>query len=101
VYGWTPLMRAVDNGYRDAVRALLRHGGSDLAAADEAGMTALHHAARRGWTAIARLLIEAGAPVSARDRAGRTPADIAAAGGRENLLAILTRHHQRESPRGE
>ncbi len=91
VYGWTALMRAADNGHPAAGRALIQAGGSDLPPADDAGMTALHHAARRGLVEIVRLLTAAGAPTEARDLAGRTPAALAAGAARQAVLAALSK----------
>jgi RNA polymerase sigma factor (sigma-70 family) len=48
---------------------------------DGAGMTALHHAAERGATEVARLLIDAGADVNARDAHGQAPIDHASHAG--------------------
>jgi RNA polymerase sigma factor (sigma-70 family) len=53
--------------------ALLAADPSQARARDAAGMTALHHAAERGATDVARRLIEAGADVDARDGDGETP----------------------------
>jgi RNA polymerase sigma factor (sigma-70 family) len=50
-------------------------------ATDIAGMTALHHAAERGATEVARLLVDAGAGVNARDTHGQAPIDHASHAG--------------------
>lgn len=68
-------------GVQQAIRA-----GVDLEAGDEEGLTALHHAAARGRTNVARALIEAGARVDARDSCGRTPLILASAPEMISLL---------------
>ncbi len=63
--GWTALLEAVilGEGGRPNVRTvrLLVEAGADVDIPDESGTTALAHARRRGFTAIARILVEAGA----------------------------------------
>jgi hypothetical protein len=63
--GWTALMEAIvlGNGGRnhtDIVR-LLVDAGADVNIADREGMTPLHHARRRGYVEMARILEAAGA----------------------------------------
>ena len=53
------------------------------------GMTALHLAARFGHIGAARRLLDAGAEPDAVDGAGHTPADLAAAAGHTELVAML------------
>ncbi|MBI3970800.1 MAG: sigma-70 family RNA polymerase sigma factor [Chloroflexi bacterium] len=62
-------------------KALLAADPSLARARDAAGMTALHHAAERGATSVARLLIEVGADVDARDGRGEAPIDHASHSG--------------------
>ncbi|MGH2353553.1 MAG: ankyrin repeat domain-containing protein, partial [Chloroflexota bacterium] len=64
----------------DAVQAttLLAADFTLANARDAHGATALHHAAERGATDVARLLVEHGADVQARDDYGRTPLHCAA-----------------------
>ena len=62
-------------------RELLAADPSLVHARDTAGMSALHHAAERGATEVARLLIEAGADVNARDGRGEAPIDHAGHAG--------------------
>ena len=63
--GWTALLEAVilGEGGRPHVRTvrLLVEAGADVDIPDESGTTALAHARRRGFKAIARILVEAGA----------------------------------------
>jgi RNA polymerase sigma factor (sigma-70 family) len=65
----------------DRAAALLAADPSLAQAQDGAGMTALHHAAERGATEIARLLVDAGADVNARDAYGQAPLDHAGHAG--------------------
>ena len=61
--------------------ALLNADPGLARATDATGMTALHHAAERGATEVARLLIAAGADVNARDAQGEAPLDRASHAG--------------------
>jgi RNA polymerase sigma factor (sigma-70 family) len=61
--------------------ALLQADPGLARATDATGMTALHHAAERGATEVARLLIAAGADVNARDAQGEAPLDRAGHAG--------------------
>jgi RNA polymerase sigma factor (sigma-70 family) len=67
----------------DAPRAatLVAADPSVVHARDATGMTALHHAAERGATEVARLLIDARADVNGLDRGSRTPLDHAGHAG--------------------
>jgi ankyrin repeat protein len=82
--GKTPLMEAVDepgeffDASREAVAVALIDGGADVAAQDELGWTALHHAGRAGSRAV-ELLLGAGADVEVAAHDGTTPLHTAAA----------------------
>lgn len=80
----TPLMVAAGIGYlvgstyvwseSEALEALelcLQLG--DVNAVNNAGLTALHGAAFRGWNAGVQLLVDKGASLTAKDKQGRTP----------------------------
>lgn len=77
VYRFTPLLRAVDNGYIDAAEVLLSLVETDVNARDEYDNTALHHAVAAGDITMVSLLLEHAADPSLRNREGVTPADIA------------------------
>src|SRR5262249_36398956 len=61
--------------------ALLEADASGVATRDAEGLTPLHHAAERGATAVARLLLDHGADPNARDAHGQTPLHGAAHDG--------------------
>ena len=100
VYGWSPLMRAVDNGYPDAAAELLDHPAVRLDLTDDAGMTALHHAARRGMDTLAAALIEHCADPGVRDQNGFTPAMLARRTGHGELAPVLDHPPARCRPGG-
>lgn len=77
VYRFTPLLRAVDNGYMEAAEVLLSLVGTDVNARDEYDNTALHHAVSAGNIEMVALLLEHDADPSLLNREGVSPADIA------------------------
>ena len=69
--------------------------------ADETTYSALHHAAFRGLTSIAVVLVDAGANVLAVDRFGKTPAHLAIQKGHTQLaLYLIGLRHPMEYPKG-
>jgi hypothetical protein len=75
----------------EAVRLCLDRG-ADVNAADEDGLTALHHAVVRG-TGVVRLLVEHGASLETKDKQGRTPLNVA-----EGVRAKGEQQRMRTSP---
>ena len=71
----TPLMLAAGRAHEEAVTALLELH-ADVHTADEAGWTALHHAAAAESGAVCVLLVRAGAIVDARTMGKRTARDL-------------------------
>jgi hypothetical protein len=64
--------------------------GAAVDRADNRGWTALHYACSRGVAPeLVRMLLDRGAPRQARDAEGRTALDLARAGGKERLVALL------------
>jgi ankyrin repeat protein len=83
-----PLVDAVRNGNREAVRALLKQR-ADVNLPEPDGMTALHWAVRANDTETAQLLIRAGANVKAANRYQITPLSLAATNGNPALVEML------------
>ena len=77
VYGWTPLMRAVDNGHWSSVLLLSSLEGIELDNQDEAGNTALHHAVVHRNLDMVRQLIEKGASQGVENNAQQTAYQLA------------------------
>ena len=84
----TPLMVAAGIGFvldtafvwpeddaMEALRLCLKF--NDVNATNDAGLTALHGAAFRGWNAAVQALVDHGAKLDALDKDGRTPLDWA------------------------
>ena len=78
----------------DAIEAvtLCLERGADVNAADEDGLTALHHAVVRG-SSVVRLLVEHGAALGTKDKHGRTPLDVA-----QGVMAPREQQRMRTSP---
>jgi len=99
VYGWTPLMRAVHEQRAGVADALLANRAIDLNAVDEAGNTALHHAAVEGALDLAQKLLAAGADPKRKDREGRIPAEVARLAGHADVAALIERAIGKAAPR--
>lgn len=100
--GQTPLMLATHWYYYEGdaplqVTELLLEHGADLHVLDDAGRTALSHAAEHGNPDIVQSLIDAGAEIHAADMEGRTAlmfaADLGSAEAIEVLLATGANPH--------
>ena len=83
-----PLIDAIRNGDRAAVRTLLERGADANAAAPD-GTTALHYAIQRDEVETVDLLIRAGANVTTANRYGIPPLHIAATMGSVAVLEKL------------
>lgn len=77
VYRFTPLLRAVDNGYVEAAAVLLSLVETDVNARDEYDNTALHHAVSSGNLSMVDLLLEHHADPDIVNRDGVSPFDVA------------------------
>ena len=88
-----PLVRLAGKGDTKAVEQLLRQG-EDPDSRDELGMTALHCAAKKGYTSIVALLIGYNASVDARAMSwkGEAPIHYAVKYGQAVVLEMLLKH---------
>jgi ankyrin repeat protein len=83
-----PLHSAAAARELEISRLLVEHG-ADVNASQERGFTPLHEAAQNGDVQLTRLLLERGADREQMAEDGRRAADFAAAGGHEEVLALL------------
>ena len=95
-HGQTAVMIAARDGRTALVRWLIAHG-ADLNHTAKFNLSALMLAVINGRDAIVALLVDAGADRSIRGRgapgfAGKTALDIAAAGNRAIMVALLRDH---------
>ena len=87
--GLAPVADAAKIGDLAEIRNLLALG-EDANGAHGDGMSALHWAAQRGDTEVARTLLDAGAAVTAVTRIGHyTPLHVASAAGQMEVLGLL------------
>jgi TonB family protein len=78
------------SGQVEPIRKMLStNRSSDVDAPDEAGWTALMHAASAGHEAVVRVLLDAGADIRRRDKVGETALHLAAANGRTAVSRLL------------
>ena len=77
------------SGQTEAIRALLSDSEQFVDSTDEAGWTALMHAATAGHEAVVRLLLEAGADVHLRNVAQDTALHLAAQRGRTEAARLI------------
>ena len=80
------LLKAVENtqGLKP-VRELVKKG-ADVNAVDLNGWTALHHAARGGYSKVVAFLVSEGADLGAKNNRGKTALDLARGDGTRRLL---------------
>lgn len=76
VYRYTPLLRAVDNGFLQAAALLLSLPETDVHARDEYENTALHHAVFSNEEAMVNLLLDHGADPTMKNRNGLSAVDV-------------------------
>jgi ankyrin repeat protein len=90
--GYTVLMEASEQGDRELVDLLLKHG-ANVKSTNRVGWTALHNGAMNANTGIVADLIAAGADANARETFhGTTPLHWAAASGNREVVKLLLAH---------
>lgn len=77
VYRYTPLLRAVDNGYLNTAEILLSLPDTDVNAQDEYDNTALHHAVSGRNREMLKLLLSNGANPDIKNRQNLSARDLA------------------------
>ena len=87
VYRYTPLLRAVENGYIETASILLTLPDTDINAQDEYDNTALHHAVSSINIPMVKLLLTHGADSDIKNRQGLSPRDLAS--GVSGLESVL------------
>lgn len=85
------LLKAAAAGHTPRVKYLLQLGADLDFSDDEAGFTALHHAALSGFEDTVEFLLEQGADVAARALDHGSPLHLAALKGRCNVVKALLR----------
>jgi hypothetical protein len=86
---FSQLFSAAREGRPDEVKALLRDNPDLVFAKDAFGMTLLHHAAYKGYRAVAELLLANNAEVNAKDNIGQTPLHMASEKGYITVVEVL------------
>lgn len=69
----------------------LTREGADVDTQDADRMTPFHHAAKEGYEAVVKLLLEKGAAIEAEDEEGRTPLYYAARSGHQAVQGAQSR----------
>jgi len=88
---WPPIVyvsRGDKGQHPERVRILIHHGAA-VNARGPHGLTALHVAARAGFTDVIRLLIDTGADPTLQDARGHTARDVAVRHRRPDAIAAL------------
>lgn len=86
--GWTPLIYAAFEGYREIVEFLLTLD-IDIDAQSASGISALMAASRNGHLEIAHLLLRQGADVNLVNQDNKTAMGIALAGKHSDIASLL------------
>jgi ankyrin repeat protein len=93
--GMTALIRAVDQGRHEEIRALI-DGGANLDLTDKWGQTALMLAAGRNDAVSARMLVRAGASLRPVSKSGLTARGFAEENAYSELADYLRKAEGRE-----
>ena len=89
IFGWTPLMHAVEQERPKTVALFLQQPDIRVNLQNLDGVTALHRAVAQGFREISGMLVKSGASIDLPDLAGRTAVDYARETGQTELLEDL------------
>ncbi|KAL8870062.1 MAG: hypothetical protein Q9174_003806 [Haloplaca sp. 1 TL-2023] len=95
--GRSVLMTCLQYTYHGHLVSFMLRYGLAVNEVDSEGRTALHEAARRGYSTAIPVLLESGADASVQSRTGWTPMEEAAASGEEIILQLLQAHTSYQS----
>ena len=90
-----PFLLAASFGQMPIIHWCLESNDSCICETDSSGRTALHHAARHGHVAIARILLERFIDLTNRTRLGATALHEAAEGGHSDVIQLLVEYGAR------
>jgi len=90
VFGWTPLMHAVEQNRKRVIELLVSTSNAHVNNMNIDGVTALHRAAALGHIEIVRVLLIAGARADLSDQTGRTAVDYAMESGNLQIAKELS-----------
>ena len=84
----TPLLFALENGFKDVAKLLLEEGADARIAikGTHYNWSPIQVAAKRGYQDVAQLLLEKGAEINMQDGYGRSPLHLASHFGMAKLL---------------
>ncbi len=85
----SPLLAAVSTGNKAMTQFLIEHGANVNFKGPNNGVTPLHLASRKGFQAVAEVLLANHADANARDNAGQTPLFAAVQGGQLKIIQML------------
>ncbi|KAI1660852.1 hypothetical protein F4813DRAFT_386262 [Daldinia decipiens] len=89
VNGWAPLAWAIQNNVPEIIQALTSTGKVNIDRRDLCGRTALYWAVNYGHAPVVKALLQVGADPRLASNDGQTPAMVATAYGREDILNEL------------
>jgi len=99
-FGDTILMRVADQGFKEAVKILLKHPNINVNIQDGKGITALMCASARGHYEIVKMLLEHEADVNIQDKQSFAALMCASENGHEKIVKMLLEHNAKVNVQG-
>lgn len=94
ITGWSPIAyvsRGDKGEHPERVQTLIDYG-ADVDATGPKGVTALHAAAKAGFSSVIQVLLDAGADIKAQTDAGKTPLELATKHKRRAAAELLNEY---------